>query len=494
MSIRAIVAEETAGRPQKRKRSSESIFGDEVSPSDFKRLRLLQPRPSREQPRVRASIRPQTHSFHNIEKIDSHATLPSPRQTPPGIRSRPLTPQEEFDLLVDAANSGEASQRPDEAFGAHHKKSHKRTRSNLDREAEFIERPSLPRRLRDPRVEMFIKRVRRKVEHDAADDFNAANQERKRRLEVEVLGRDFERAYMDERDVRLDAVREAEEGLSEGTRSVRNPVRQRMNPRPEPYIATPAASIRQVTTELMASKWQLEGEAPLSQQSLNRSDQAYDKFLVTKLGNGRDTTKTTGRMDQDFLARHKSGSQQNPAEAYDLGRSEVPPPVTSRRYGEELPAGYDDLSWEWRTNLDPSGDFRHVLIKGPSMLMPTVQYTDTFESDLTLPPSPPESPPDLDLLDRSDSGEVNPDISNFNGSIIPYQGTNNSLINNSSSVSSPSLNPLDFTPGAHESILSRIETPGLNSTTGWSNPVLTATNREIYNGYIGFQPGYQDGW
>jgi hypothetical protein len=93
----------------------------------------------------------------------------------------------------------------------HKKSSHKRTDSKLDREPEFIETPSSPHRFRDPILETDAERARRKAERDAADAFNAATQERKRRLEVEVLGRDFERAYIDERDVRLDAMREAQE-------------------------------------------------------------------------------------------------------------------------------------------------------------------------------------------------------------------------------------------------------------------------------------------
>lgn len=95
----------------------------------------------------------------------------------------------------------------------HKNPSHKRTDSNMERRPEFIV-PSSPRRFRETDAE----RARREADQDAADAFNAATrnadlayQERKRRLEVEELRRDFERAYIDERDVRLDAVREAEE-------------------------------------------------------------------------------------------------------------------------------------------------------------------------------------------------------------------------------------------------------------------------------------------
>lgn len=92
----------------------------------------------------------------------------------------------------------------------HKNHAHKRTDSKMDREPEFIEAPPSPRRFRDSFYETDAERARRKAERDAADAFNAATQERKRRLKVEVLGRDFERAYIDERDVRLDAVREAQ--------------------------------------------------------------------------------------------------------------------------------------------------------------------------------------------------------------------------------------------------------------------------------------------
>lgn len=95
------------------------------------------------------------------------------------------------------------------------KPNHKRKDSKLEREPEIIEVPSSPRRLRESDAE----RARRKqAERDAADAIyvatqhaDVAYQERKRREEVEDLGRTFERAYIDERDVRLDAVRKAKE-------------------------------------------------------------------------------------------------------------------------------------------------------------------------------------------------------------------------------------------------------------------------------------------
>ena len=129
---------------------------------------------------------------------------------PPKIRNSPSYDSDEdrgFDI-EDRAPKGKSSK------SYKNKSNHKRTDSKMSHEPEFIEVPSSPRRFRETEAE----RARRKAERDAADAFNVATQnadaafeERKRRLEVESLGRKFERAYIDERDVRLDAVREAQE-------------------------------------------------------------------------------------------------------------------------------------------------------------------------------------------------------------------------------------------------------------------------------------------
>jgi hypothetical protein len=94
------------------------------------------------------------------------------------------------------------------------KSSHRRTDSKLDYDPEYIEIPSSPRRFHETEAE----RARRKAERNAADALNAAAQnadvayqERRRRVEVEDLTRNLERAYIDERDIRRDAVREAQE-------------------------------------------------------------------------------------------------------------------------------------------------------------------------------------------------------------------------------------------------------------------------------------------
>jgi hypothetical protein len=129
---------------------------------------------------------------------------------PPIIRKSPSYDSDEdrgFDI-EDRAPKGKASK------SYKKKTNHKRTDSKMSHEPEFIEVPSSPRRFRETEAE----RARRRAERDAADAFNVATQnadaafeERKRRLEVESLGRKFERAYIGERDVRLDAVREAQE-------------------------------------------------------------------------------------------------------------------------------------------------------------------------------------------------------------------------------------------------------------------------------------------
>jgi hypothetical protein len=74
--------------------------------------------------------------------------------------------------------------------------SHKRKDSKLDRPTEFIEVPSSPRR---SGRETDAERARRKqAERKAEREKELRYQERKRREEVEGLGRAFERAYIDE--------------------------------------------------------------------------------------------------------------------------------------------------------------------------------------------------------------------------------------------------------------------------------------------------------
>ena len=103
------------------------------------------------------------------------------------------------------------------------KSSHKRNDSKLDREPEFIEVPSSsPRRL--VRESDAQRALRKQAERDAArerelraesdllaaQNADALYQERKRREEVESLGRQFEQAFIEEHDGRRGAVREAE--------------------------------------------------------------------------------------------------------------------------------------------------------------------------------------------------------------------------------------------------------------------------------------------
>ena len=114
------------------------------------------------------------------------------------------------------------------------KSSHRRKDSKMDHDPEYIEIPSSPQRFHESEAE----RARRRAERNAADAINAAAQnadlayqERRRRVEVEDLTRNLERAYIDERGVRLDAVREAQEAKARADELARQLEREKREKR-----------------------------------------------------------------------------------------------------------------------------------------------------------------------------------------------------------------------------------------------------------------------
>lgn len=316
------------------------------------------------------------------------------------------------------------------------------------------------------------------------------------------------------------------ESETEGLESMRAPLLPAAHPRSQCEVDIYAARIKLVVKEQNARGIQLNGETPLSQQSLKFSAHAYDTSLLTRLSRINDTATQTRRKDREILASNgevaseysatfsrspgPSGTDDNWMSRWDprkpqFGGAEYSPvqfqPLLAQyavRTSSSRPVDNGGVSYARQTNSSGGSDYmlanstmttcplnRHGL-DGHSMdvidgleMTRIISPSELVDKDHLLQAPPPLPPPRYieDVAEGHDSSsdwqQLDPEPFGSHRHLAPIQPK--VTVSMQEQPDSRICMSRYFISGPEESILSRIQMPAPRLTTSWSNHGHTAT-------------------